>query len=49
MMGNWLLSINNDTRKIVAEEDLVETFIIRPYSEKMWAMKLEELNPQIIK
>jgi UDP-galactopyranose mutase len=41
------LPINNETRKIVGEEKLVETFI-RPYSEKMWGMKLEELDPQII-
>jgi UDP-galactopyranose mutase len=41
------LPINNETRKIVGEEKLVETFI-RPYSEKMWGMKLEDLDPQII-
>jgi UDP-galactopyranose mutase len=41
------LPINNETREIVGEEKLVETFI-RPYSEKMWGMKLEDLDPQII-
>lgn len=41
------LPINNETKSIVGEENLVETFI-RPYSEKMWGMSLEELDPQIL-
>lgn len=46
--GNLVtLPINAETRKIVGDENLIETFI-RPYSEKMWGMKLEELDPQII-
>jgi len=41
------LPINNQTTEIVGEDKLVDTFI-RPYSEKMWGMKLEELDPNII-
>jgi UDP-galactopyranose mutase len=41
------LPINTETKKIIPEEKLIETFI-RPYSEKMWGMKLEELDPQIL-
>jgi UDP-galactopyranose mutase len=41
------LPVNNETRNIVGEENLVETFI-RPYSEKMWGIKLEDLDPQVI-
>lgn len=41
------LPINKETKEIVGEENLVETFI-RPYSEKMWAMKLEDISPDII-
>jgi UDP-galactopyranose mutase len=41
------LPINRETRKIVGEENLVETFI-RPYSEKMWGMKLEQLDPAVL-
>ena len=41
------LPVNNETKSIVGEENLVETFI-RPYSEKMWGMSLEELDPQIL-
>jgi len=42
------LPVNLETRKIVGEENIIETFY-RPYSEKMWGMKLEELSPDIIK
>lgn len=41
------LPVNKETKKIVGEENVVDTFI-RPYSEKMWGMKLEEIDPQII-
>lgn len=41
------LPVNRETKEIVGEENIVETFY-RPYSEKMWAMKLEELNPDIL-
>jgi UDP-galactopyranose mutase len=41
------LPINNETTEIVGENNLVDTFI-RPYSEKMWGLKLEELDPQIL-
>ena len=41
------LPINRETQEIVGEENLIETFI-RPYSEKMWGMKLEELSNEII-
>lgn len=41
------LPINRDTVNIVGEDNLIDTFI-RPYSEKMWGMKLEDLDPQII-
>lgn len=41
------LPVNKSTKKIVGEENIIETFF-RPYSEKMWGMKLEDLNPDII-
>ncbi len=41
------LPINQETTSIVGEENLIDTFI-RPYSEKMWGMSLEEIDPQII-
>lgn len=41
------LPINKETKEIVGEEKIVETFI-RPYTEKMWGMKLEELSPNVI-
>jgi len=41
------LPVNKETSKIVGFENVVSTFI-RPYSEKMWGMKLEELDPNIL-
>lgn len=41
------LPVNKETKNIVGEKNIVDTFI-RPYSEKMWGMKLEELDPQIL-
>lgn len=37
---------NRETARIVGEENIIETFF-RPYSEKMWGMKLEEIDPSI--
>jgi len=42
------LPVNKETSEIVGNENIVSTFI-RPYSEKMWGMKLEELDPNILK
>lgn len=41
------LPINKATRKIVGNDNLVDTFI-RPYSEKMWGIPLESLDPNVI-
>jgi UDP-galactopyranose mutase len=41
------LPINQETSAIVGKENVISTFI-RPYSEKMWGMKLEELDPNIL-
>jgi len=41
------LPINKATRKIVGSENLIETFI-RPYSEKMWGIPLERLDPNVV-
>lgn len=41
------LPVNKETKNIVGEENIIETFI-RPYTEKMWGMKLEEVSPNII-
>jgi len=38
---------NLSTLKKISKDNLVDTFY-RPYSEKMWGIKLEELNPKII-
>jgi UDP-galactopyranose mutase len=40
------LPINKETKRIVGTDNLIDTFI-RPYSEKMWGMSLENLDPQI--
>lgn len=40
------LPVNRETREIVGQENLIETFI-RPYSEKMWGMPLESLDPKV--
>lgn len=42
------LPVNRETKKIVGQENIIETFF-RPYSEKMWGIKLEELSPDILK
>ena len=41
------LPINLETKEIVGADNCVEIFI-RPYSEKMWGMPLESIDPQII-
>ena len=41
------LPVNRETKELVGAENVIEIFI-RPYSEKMWGMKLEELDPQIL-
>jgi UDP-galactopyranose mutase len=43
------LPANKETKEILDSlgYDIIET-LFRPYSEKMWGMKLEELNPNII-
>lgn len=41
------LPVNKETAEIVGKENVVETFI-RPYSEKMWGMPLEKLDPSIL-
>lgn len=39
--------VNSETLKILGKDNIVET-LIRPYSEKMWAKSLEELDMQMI-
>jgi UDP-galactopyranose mutase len=40
------LPVNRETSAIVGRENLIETFE-RPYSEKMWGMPLERLDPKV--
>ena len=41
------LPVNLDTKNKVGKDKVIDTFI-RPYSEKMWGLKLEEISPDII-
>jgi UDP-galactopyranose mutase len=41
------LPVNKETAEIVGQDNIISTFI-RPYSEKMWGMKLEDISSQII-
>lgn len=41
------LPVNLETKDRVGEDKVIDTFI-RPYSEKMWGLKLEEISPDII-
>ena len=41
------LPVNKETKKVVGEDNIIETFI-RPYTEKMWGMKLEDVSPNIV-
>jgi UDP-galactopyranose mutase len=42
------LPVNADTISKVGKGNIIDIFY-RPYSEKMWGMKLEDLNPDIFK
>lgn len=42
------LPVNRQTARIVGDGKIVETFI-RPYSEKMWGLSLEQIDPEILK
>jgi UDP-galactopyranose mutase len=41
------LPVNRETAEIVGTENVLEVFF-RPYSEKMWGMRLEEISPDIL-
>ena len=41
------LPVNKETKEIVGEENIIDTFI-RPYTKKMWAKDIEELDPSIL-
>ncbi|MEZ5559718.1 MAG: FAD-dependent oxidoreductase [Pseudomonadales bacterium] len=41
------LPVNRETREIVGEENVVDTFF-RPYTRKMWGLEIEELSPDIL-
>lgn len=41
------LPVNKETKEIVGEENVVDTFI-RPYTKKMWGMDIEDLDPSIL-
>ena len=41
------LPVNKETAEIVGKDNIVDTFF-RPYTKKMWAMDIEELDPSII-
>ncbi len=41
------LPVNLETLEAVGEDQIIDTFV-RPYSEKMWGLKLEEISPDII-
>ena len=42
------LPVNKETKKIVGEENIIDTFF-RPYTYKMWGKTIEELDPSILK
>lgn len=42
------LPVNIETSEIVGKDNIISTFI-RPYSEKMWGMNLEDIDPNILK
>jgi UDP-galactopyranose mutase len=42
------LPVNKETKEVVGANNIVEIFI-RPYTEKMWGMKLEQVSPNTIK
>lgn len=41
------LPVNKETKEIVGENNVIETFF-RPYTEKMWGMKLEDISPNVV-
>jgi UDP-galactopyranose mutase len=41
------LPVNKETKDIVGEENIIDTFI-RPYTKKMWDKEIEELDPSIL-
>jgi UDP-galactopyranose mutase len=41
------LPVNKETKEIVGEDNIIETFF-RPYTEKMWGMKLEDVSPNVL-
>lgn len=41
------LPVNKETKEIVGEENVIDTFI-RPYTRKMWNKEIEELDPSIL-
>jgi len=41
------LPVNKETKEIVGEENIIDTFI-RPYTKKMWGKEIEELDPSIL-
>jgi len=42
------MPVNKETTRIVGKDNIIET-LFRPYSEKMWGMKLEMLDNDILK
>ena len=41
------LPVNRETKRIVGEENIIDTFI-RPYTLKMWGKSIEEIDPSIL-
>ena len=41
------LPVNKETKEIVGEENIIDTFI-RPYTKNMWNKDIEELDPSIL-
>jgi len=46
--GFVTIPVNKETKDIVGEENLIDTFI-KPYSEKMWNVPLDQIDNSIIK
>ena len=41
------LPVNRMTKEIIGEENIIDVFF-KPYTEKMWGMKLEEVSPNVL-
>lgn len=41
------LPVNRETKEIVGKENVLDIFF-RPYTQKMWGVSLDELNPDIV-